>query len=543
VPPIIHRDLKPENIFIEPPLSVKVLDFGIVKALHQDFNTTQTDRVHGTAPYMSPEQAQGKAVTFASDVFQLGTIMYEMISGICPCLVGVEDPRPEVLIAIQISKPPPRLRKLVKGVPDHVDNLIWRAITKKPQERYREMRHFQAAIYESFQRCEKELPESELRMRSLTPKPREPHPALVAARARKRQPPRATIQTSKSAPAPEKATASEARSILRTTPFALASSISAEASEQSSADNGGERALAEIATTERAPAMRSLSPPAPDAHTAKSTLLGLAPPPKTAWEDAHSDLADDVHGHADDSREATPDSAEPESQASARRTYAQERPAEADIESARYDSRGSFAASVDTRSKSPQLPTWEYARKRLHSSLARAALIGLGIALPAGTYLGVSHRWQEEPSTPVAPMAASPRTAAPPQPAPPQEQAQARQEVVLADPAATPAAETEVAATSEAAEAPQPEPTPAARLESTSSPVPKTPSPAGVYAPRRKSTSGEAAPSPESERVRRRAKLLAEELKPNTAKTPAPAPATSAELNPSSKRKLWISND
>ncbi|HWZ87506.1 MAG TPA: serine/threonine-protein kinase [Polyangiaceae bacterium] len=163
---VIHRDLKPDNIFLLAGNRIKVLDFGIAKFLEGGYQTTQKDLIHGTAPYMSPEQAQGHGVTFASDIFQLGTILYEMMAGICPCLVGVEEqPTPQVMIAMQIAKLPPRLRTLVRAVPDYVDLLVWRAIAKAAQQRYPTMRAFTDAIQEALERLKVELPPKELMMR------------------------------------------------------------------------------------------------------------------------------------------------------------------------------------------------------------------------------------------------------------------------------------------------------------------------------------------------------------------------------------------
>jgi eukaryotic-like serine/threonine-protein kinase len=133
---VIHRDLKPENIFLLPGNHVKVLDFGIAKVLEGGYPTTQRDLIQGTVAYMSPEQAQGHGVSFASDVFQLFVIIYELIAGIPPCMVGVEEPTAQVLIAIQISKMPPRLKALVPNVPDYVDRMVWRALAKEPWQRY-----------------------------------------------------------------------------------------------------------------------------------------------------------------------------------------------------------------------------------------------------------------------------------------------------------------------------------------------------------------------------------------------------------------------
>jgi len=163
---VIHRDLKPDNIFLLADNHVKVLDFGIAK-FTEGYQTTQKDLIQGTAPYMSPEQAQGHGVTPASDIFQLGIVMYEMIAGICPCMIGVEEPTPQVLIAIQVAKLPPRLKSLVPSVPEYVDRLIWRAIAKHPHQRFPVMKEFTDAIRGALERLQRELPARELVARTV----------------------------------------------------------------------------------------------------------------------------------------------------------------------------------------------------------------------------------------------------------------------------------------------------------------------------------------------------------------------------------------
>jgi len=163
---VIHRDLKPDNIFLLAENHVKVLDFGIAKFLEGGYQTTQKDLIQGTAPYMSPEQAQGHGVTFASDIFQLGVILYEMIAGICPCMVGVEEPpSPQIIVAMQISKLPPRLKSIVPAVPSHVDRLIWRALAKEARQRFPVMDEFTDAIRVALDRMRAELPPQALAVR------------------------------------------------------------------------------------------------------------------------------------------------------------------------------------------------------------------------------------------------------------------------------------------------------------------------------------------------------------------------------------------
>jgi serine/threonine protein kinase len=170
---VIHRDLKPENVFVQVTttpdvtgnlLKIKVLDFGIAKFLDGP-QTTQRDLILGTAPYLSPEQAQGQGVTFSSDIFQLGTLVYEMISGICPCFVGIEEPTPQAILAIQISKEPATLKSLVPGVPDDVDQLVWDSLAKNAQQRQPSMRHFLLLLESARARLRAELPPEQRTLR------------------------------------------------------------------------------------------------------------------------------------------------------------------------------------------------------------------------------------------------------------------------------------------------------------------------------------------------------------------------------------------
>ena len=165
---VVHRDLKPDNIFLLAENHVKVLDFGIAKFLEGGYQTTQKDLIQGTAPYMSPEQAQGHGVTFASDIFQLGVVMYEMIAGLCPCMVGVEEPpSPQIIVAMQISKLPPRLKSIVPAVPSYVDRLIWRALAKEARQRFPVMQEFTDAIRAALDRMRAELPPQDLTVRAV----------------------------------------------------------------------------------------------------------------------------------------------------------------------------------------------------------------------------------------------------------------------------------------------------------------------------------------------------------------------------------------
>jgi serine/threonine protein kinase len=138
---LIHRDLKPANIFIEQrpnlPAVVKVLDFGVAKfAVEEhddDYDTlTQVGAIIGTPRYMSPEQCSGAAqLTPAADVYSLGIILYEMLTGVVP--FNAETP---LAIALkQVSEAPAAPREVVPSVPAALERVVLHALTKNPQAR------------------------------------------------------------------------------------------------------------------------------------------------------------------------------------------------------------------------------------------------------------------------------------------------------------------------------------------------------------------------------------------------------------------------
>lgn len=131
----IHRDLKPENVFLCPDRLVKVLDFGIAKVMGYGAPTTQKDLLHGTVLYMPPEQLKGFGVTARSDIFSLGTLLYEALHH-HPALLGKTVPTVQELGWIQIERLPPLLSKIDESIPSYVARFVQRAIMKDPDQRY-----------------------------------------------------------------------------------------------------------------------------------------------------------------------------------------------------------------------------------------------------------------------------------------------------------------------------------------------------------------------------------------------------------------------
>ncbi|RVU42717.1 serine/threonine protein kinase [Lujinxingia sediminis] len=134
---IIHRDLKPDNLVMLPvsdgTVQVKVLDFGIARALEQSTQITKTGMICGTPAYMAPEQAQNHAIDGRTDLYALGIILYEMLSGMVP-FTG--DTSLQILFS-HVQKSPPSLRHMLPAgsLPDDIEALCYRMLSKDPVER------------------------------------------------------------------------------------------------------------------------------------------------------------------------------------------------------------------------------------------------------------------------------------------------------------------------------------------------------------------------------------------------------------------------
>ncbi|MGY1601968.1 serine/threonine protein kinase [Geodermatophilus sp. SYSU D00815] len=135
---VVHRDIKPGNLMVRPDGVVKLTDFGIAQA-RDAAPLTRTGMVVGTAQYLSPEQAQGFEVTAASDVYSLGVVAYECLTGVRPF-----DGTSQVAIALaHINRPPP---PLPAEIPRAVRELVERALAKDPAERFPDGGAFAEAV-------------------------------------------------------------------------------------------------------------------------------------------------------------------------------------------------------------------------------------------------------------------------------------------------------------------------------------------------------------------------------------------------------------
>ena len=155
---IIHRDLKPANIFVVQrshiPSVVKVLDFGIAKLAadtldDEDRQTlTQVGVIIGTPRYMSPEQCSGSALTPAADVYSLGVILYEMLTGVVP----FSGQTPLAIAMRHSTETPRRPSEFISSIPPALETVVLHALEKQPQDRPQDAEAFRRELFETAER-------------------------------------------------------------------------------------------------------------------------------------------------------------------------------------------------------------------------------------------------------------------------------------------------------------------------------------------------------------------------------------------------------
>ena len=137
---VVHRDIKPHNVLIDQDGRVRVTDFGIARAGTSDI--TETGSVMGTAQYLSPEQAQGRPVDERADLYAIGIVLYELLTGQVPF-----DADSPVTVALkQVSEMPVPPAELVPAIPPAIDAVVLHALEKDPDRRWQNADEFIAAL-------------------------------------------------------------------------------------------------------------------------------------------------------------------------------------------------------------------------------------------------------------------------------------------------------------------------------------------------------------------------------------------------------------
>ena len=173
---LVHRDVKPQNVLLPEDGDVKVTDFGIARSLDVQGGITQTGTVMGTSDYIAPEQARGAKATAQTDVYALGIVLYELLTGEVP-FSGDNF----VAVAMQhINEPVPSVRERWPDVSPRLDAAVRRALAKSPRDRFPSMEAFAAELQASLA---------------------EPHngagpgdETIVVAPRRRKRPPRAPVE-------------------------------------------------------------------------------------------------------------------------------------------------------------------------------------------------------------------------------------------------------------------------------------------------------------------------------------------------------------
>jgi serine/threonine protein kinase len=153
---ILHRDIKPENLMLRPDGVLKVLDFGLAQVLRRKpgestsgTQATVERGMAGTVPYMSPEQVRGDPLDFRTDLWSLGVVLYEMLTGRVPFGYRADDEVSTEIVRNRIQREnPTAVQKLAPNVPAELARIVERCLAKDPTERFRTVSELKSALEE-----------------------------------------------------------------------------------------------------------------------------------------------------------------------------------------------------------------------------------------------------------------------------------------------------------------------------------------------------------------------------------------------------------
>ncbi len=165
---IVHRDIKPSNILMQREDWPLLADFGLAKAMTGSVSLTREGVAIGTPEYMSPEQAQGNPVDERSDVYSLGVVLYEMVTGRQP----FQADTPVSVLYKHVKDPPPPPRSFRPALPEVVEAVILKALAKDPADRYQKMEDMVSALENAVAQAEESLKTIELKKEELERRPR-----------------------------------------------------------------------------------------------------------------------------------------------------------------------------------------------------------------------------------------------------------------------------------------------------------------------------------------------------------------------------------
>jgi serine/threonine-protein kinase len=138
---LVHRDIKPQNVLVGPDGDLKVVDFGIARAV-DDLQMTQTGMIVGTAHYLSPEQASGQPITPSADLYAVGVVLFEMLTGRMP----FDGDQPVAIALKHVNEDPPALSIVNPEVPADLEYVVLKAMSKQPEDRFEDAEEFIAAL-------------------------------------------------------------------------------------------------------------------------------------------------------------------------------------------------------------------------------------------------------------------------------------------------------------------------------------------------------------------------------------------------------------